>query len=79
MIRDTLRAILAVAVVAAIAAIGIETRRELATIDIAHRLAVSAPGTGWHPAAPQEPEPGRLRRLGRAAVSMADAALGVVR
>lgn len=85
MIRDTIRAILAVAVVAAIASIGIETRYQMAVIDTAHRNAVAAPAAvpgppaGWQPVAPQPAEPGRLRRFGRAALDLADAAIGVVR
>jgi hypothetical protein len=85
MIRDTLRAILIVAVVAAVASIAVEARYQMATIDAAHRavLAASAaapgPAGGWRPIGTPEPEAGRLRRFGRSALDLADAALGVVR
>ena len=85
MIRDILRAILAVAVVAAIASIAVEARYQMAAIDAAHRAvraasaAAPGPAGGWQPVGWQEPEPGRLRRFGRSALDLADAALGVVR
>jgi hypothetical protein len=81
MIHDTLRACLIVAVLAAAASIAVETRHRLAVIDLSARLAASS-----HPQAmpmpayqPIQPEPGRLRQLGRATLDLADAALGIVR
>lgn len=84
MIRDALRAVLAVAVLAAAAGIVVEARRELAVIDLAQRFAgqpmAGQPMAGQPVAGqPVPPEPTRLRRLGRAALDMADAALNVVR
>lgn len=84
MIRDALRAVLAVAVLAAAAGIVVEARRELAVIDLAQRFAgqpmAGQPMAGQPMAGqPMPPEPTRLRRLGRAALDMADAALNVVR
>jgi hypothetical protein len=80
MIRDTLRAALAVAVMAVAAALLVEVRWQLAAIDLAHRAAVLGPGLAavYH-APPPAPEPAPLRRLGRATLDLADAALGVVR
>ena len=77
MIRDTLRAALAVAVMAVAAGLLLEVRYHLAAIDLAHRQALAGTaGPQWQPAAP---EPGRLRRFGRATLDLADAALGVIR
>jgi len=83
MMRDVLRAALAVAVMAAAAGLLVEARYQLAAIDLAHRAALAghAAPMAWQaplPAAPA-PEPGRLRRFGRAMLDVADAALGVVR
>lgn len=77
MIRDILRAALAIAVMAVAAAILIETRYQLAAVDVAHRQAMQ-PATAPLVIAPPA-EPGRLRRFGRATLDLADAALGVVR
>ena len=82
MIRDVLRAALAVAVMAVAAGILVETRFHLAAIDVAHRQAIQ-PAT-MHPhqtlTIPERPDsPGRLRTLGRATLDLADAALGVIR
>ncbi len=75
MIRDTIRAALAIAVMAAGSALLTETRYQLACIDVAHRQCI-----GGHPAyAMQQPQPGRLRQFGRATIELADAALGIVR
>lgn len=76
MIRDVVRAACVVAVMAAAAAILVETRARLAAIDAVHRQAVQPqPVYGWSPA----PAPGPLARFGQAAVGLADAALSVVR
>jgi hypothetical protein len=83
MIRDTLRAVLAVAVMAAAAGLLVETRYQLAAIDNAARACSTMPGQVAHaqpPAPGRVPEDaGRLRRLGRSMLDMADAALSVVR
>lgn len=79
MIRDALRAVLAVAVLAAAAGIVVEARRELAVIDLAQRFAGQPMAAQPMAGQPVPPEPTRLRRLGRAALDMADAALNVVR
>lgn len=77
MIRDILRAALAVVVMAVAAGLIVEVRYQIAAIDVAHRV---ASGPQWQPAAPQPvAEPGPLRRVGRAALDLADAAIGVVR
>lgn len=78
MIRDTLRALLAVFVMAAAAALLLEVRYNLAAIDLAHRQALAGMVVPqWQAAAP--PPPGPLRQLGRSAIDLADAALGVIR
>lgn len=84
MIRDTLRAALVVATLAACASIVLETRERLMVIDHAGRImaANAAPAYYSAPTPPQAtpPQPeGRLRSFGRAAINMADAALNVVR
>lgn len=83
MIRDTLRAVLAVAVMAAAASIVLETRLRLAAIDAAHRATLAGHATPAWPQAHATPAtatpPGPLHRLGRATLDLADAALGVVR
>lgn len=84
MIRDTLRAALIVAVMAAAAGLLVEVRHQLAVIDIAHRAATAghyaAPAQVYAaPPAPAPEQPGPLRRFGRAAIDMAEAAIGVVR
>lgn len=81
MIRDTLRAALVVATLAACASIVLETRERLMVIDHAGRMMAAnagPPRVYAAPATPPQPE-GRLRTFGRAAINMADAALGVVR
>lgn len=83
-IRDTLRAGLAVAVMAAAAGLAVETRYQWAAIATAERAACStmpAPiACSTIPAPARVPEdPGRLRRLGRSMLDVADAALNVVR
>jgi hypothetical protein len=83
MIRDTLRAILVVATLAAAAGIVVEARFQLAAIDAAHRATVAgyapAPLPPAQAAAVPPPQPGRLRSFGRAAIDLADAAIGIVR
>ena len=75
MIRDTIRAALAIAVMAAGSALLTETRYQLACIDVAHRQCIGHPAY----AMTQQPQPGRLRQFGRATLELADAALGIVR
>lgn len=77
MIRDTLRALLTVAVLAVAAGLLVETRFQLAAIDVAHRSALHHSPSPFV-VAPQ-PEPGRLRQFGRATLDLADAALGILR
>lgn len=80
MIRDTLRAALVIAVMAAAASILLETRLRLAAIDAAHRNTMTAHAYAVQAhAQPAAPPPGPLHNLGHAAVRFADAALGVVR
>ena len=84
MIRDIVRAALAIAVMAAAAGLLVEVRFQLASIDIAHRAATVPQPTPWAAHQPagypaQTVEPGPLRRVGRAALDLADAAIGVVR
>lgn len=80
MIRDTIRAALAVVVMAVAAALLVETRFQLAAIDAAHR-AIDIRQVAAQPAQPQPvaADPGPLRRLGRATLDLADAAVGLVR
>lgn len=79
MIRDTLRAALTIVVMAVAAGLILEVRYSLAAIDLAHRQALAGTaGPQWQPAAPA-PDPGRLRRFGRATLDLADAAFGVIR
>lgn len=80
MIRDTLRAALAVVVMAVAAALLVETRFQLAAIDAAHR-AIDIRQVAAQPVAaqPVAAETGPLRRLGRATLDLADAAVGLVR
>ncbi len=75
MIRDTIRAALVVAVMAAGSALLVETRYQLAAVDVAHRQCMGQPAY----AMPQQAQPGRLRHFGRATLELADAALGIVR
>ena len=75
MIRDTIRAALAIAVMAAGSALLVETRYQLAAVDVAHRQCLGQPAY----AMPQQAPPGRLRHFGRATLELADAALGIVR
>ena len=75
MLGDTIRCALAIAVMAAGSALLVETRYQLACIDVAHRQCIGQPAY----AMPQQPQPGRLRQFGRATLELADAALGIVR
>lgn len=75
MIRDTIRAALAIAVMAAGSSLLTETRYQLACIDVAHRQCLGQPAYAMQ----QQPQPGRLRQFGRATLELADAALGIVR
>lgn len=81
MIRDAVRAALLIAVMATGAALLVETRFQLASIDAAHRNLLvgnyAQPTPAYHPQ--PQPETGRLRRFGRATLDLADAALGIVR
>lgn len=81
MIRDALRAALVIAVMAAGSALLVETRYQMAAIDAAHRNLLAGnyaqPMPAYQPM--PQPEPGRLRQLGRATLELADAALGIVR
>ena len=76
MIRDITRAALVVVVMAAGSALLTETRYQLACIDVAHRQCIGQPAYAMPQ---QQPQPGRLRQLGRATLELADAALGIVR
>jgi len=78
MIRDIIRAVLAVLVMSIGAGLLIEVRFNLAAIDVAHRAALGQQVAQYHPQ-PQVEQPGRLRTLGRATLELADAALGIVR
>ena len=75
MIRDIARACLTIAVLAAACGLLVETRYQLAAIDLAHRGAL-------HHSAPvvmQQQPASPLRRLGRAGLDLADATLGIIR
>lgn len=76
MLRDLIRAALTIAVMSAGSSLLLETRYQLASIDVAHRQCL-----GQHVAVsqPVQPQPGRLRQFGRSALDLADAALGIVR
>ena len=77
MTRDILRAALVIAVLAVASALLVETRLQLASIDLAHRVALHH-STPMVVAAPQAP-PNRIRRLGQATIELANSALEVVR
>jgi hypothetical protein len=81
MIRDLLRTVCVIAAMASACSLLIETRLQLASIDIAQRQAVMPMAglpTAYPQPAPASP-PGRLRVFGRAVLDLADAGLGVVR
>lgn len=85
MIRDAFRAALVLAVVAGTAAVVVEARRELVVVEMAGQMGLAAiqragvAPPAWQAPGQDRPPEGRLRRLGRAAIDMADAAIGVVR
>ena len=77
MIRDIIRTACVIAAMTIGAGLLVEVRFNLAAIDVAHRAAL-----GQQVAQYQHPEieqPGRLRQFGRATLSLADAALGILR
>jgi hypothetical protein len=75
MLRDILRTALALVAMTIGAGLLVETRFQLAAIDVAHRQSLGQPVVY----AQAQQQPGRLRQLGRATLELADAALGVVR
>lgn len=79
MIRDLVRTVCVIAVLAVASSLLIETRLQLATIDLAHRQAVQPMATLPVPPQPAPAPPGRLRAVGRAVIDLADAGLGVIR
>lgn len=78
MIRDIIRTACILATMAVAASLVVETRLRLTAIEVAARPQPQAVTYGYAPP-PPAPEPGRLARLGRASLDLADAALGVVR
>jgi hypothetical protein len=78
MIRDIIRTACVLATMAVAASLVVETRLRLTAIEVAARPQPQAVTYGYAPP-PPAPEPGRLARLGRASLDLADAALGVVR
>jgi hypothetical protein len=78
MIRDLLRTVCLIAVMAVASSLIIETRLQLAAIDTAHRQAMQPMATLPVPQ-PTPAPPGRLRAFGRAVLDLADAGLGVIR
>lgn len=74
MFRDILRCALAIAAMAAGSALLVETRYQIAAVDVAHRQCLGQPAYVVQPQ-----QPGRLRQFGRATLELADAALGIVR
>ena len=79
MIHDLLRTACVIAVLAVAASLIVETRFQLACVDLAHRQAVQPMATLPVPPQPAPTPPGRLRAVGRAILDLADAGLGVVR
>lgn len=88
MMSDLLRAACVIAVMTIAAALVVEMRLRLASIDLAHRAAIAAQQTaapavhGFAPAVRQPPagEPrGRLGQLGAASLALGEAVLGVIR
>jgi hypothetical protein len=85
MIRDVIRALLAVTVMAIGAAIVVDAYSRLAAIDVARQAALNAvprqqaAPAQWQPAPAPQPAEGGVRRFGRAAIDMADAFIGLVR
>lgn len=79
MLHDTLRAALVIAVLAAGCSLLVETRQRLAVIELSARLVTAQPYAAQVYQPMPQPESGRLRKLGRATLDLADAALGIVR
>ena len=82
MIRDILRAACVIACMTIGAALLVETRYQLAAIDVAHRQALAPQVVAQQMPQPNSQpleKPGRLRQLGRSALNLADAALGILR
>jgi len=81
MIHDIVRAALVIAVLATGCALLVETRHRLAVIELSSRMVAAQPYAqpAYQPIQQPQPEPGRLRQLGRATLDLADAALGIVR
>lgn len=79
MIRDLVRTACVIAAMTVAASLVVETRLQLATIDLAHRQAVQPMATLPVPPQPAPAPSGRLRAVGRAILDLADAGLGVVR
>jgi hypothetical protein len=77
MIRDIIRAALAVLVMTIGAGLLLEVRFHLAAIDVAHRAALGQQVAQYQPA--ELKQPGRLRQFGKATLNLADAALGILR
>jgi hypothetical protein len=77
MIRDIIRAALAVLVMTIGAGLLLEVRFHLAAIDVAHRAALGQQVAQYQPA--EFEQPGRLRQFGKATLNLADAALGILR
>ncbi len=76
MIRDIVRTACVLLTMSVAAGLLVEVRYQIAAIDLAHRRAMPV---AWSVPPAAAPEPAPLRRLGRSALDLADAALGVVR
>jgi hypothetical protein len=82
MIRDILRAACVIACMTIGAALLVETRYQLAAIDVAHQQALTPQIMAQQMQQPiSQPieQPGRLRQFGRSAIALADATLGIFR
>ena len=78
MIRDILRTACVIVAMTIGAALLVETRYQLAAIDVAHRQAF-APQMVTHQNTQPLEQPSRLRQFGRSALNLADATLGFFR
>lgn len=78
MLRDLVRTACAITAMAFAASLIVETRASLLALDAAHRQLIATTPVPAVAATPAPP-PGRLRTLGRAALDLADAGLGMVR
>ena len=78
MIRDVVRAVCVIAVMAVGASLLVETRMRLACIEAVARQQQPMPLPPYAVQAPPPP-PARLRAVGGAVLNLADPALGVVR